>query len=142
MSYSLLADVLWGSFVTHSFLPPRTKGEKRIRDERTPKTSHLLPHNAISGTMMNPLIVANAPELLLHHSFMDKLWYQWQNKGDEYKNVYFPSVPFKLYGSKYYGREWIDSSNLPGQKAPLGPLGSVRHAFISPPTDRGGEMNT
>ena len=76
---------------------------------------HLLPHNAIGGTMMNPLIAANAPELLLHHSFMDKLWYQWQNKGDEYKNVYFPSVPFKLYGSKYYGSEWIDSSNLPGQ---------------------------
>ena len=32
---SLPADVLWGSFVTHSFLPHG--GEKRMRDKRTPK---------------------------------------------------------------------------------------------------------
>ena len=34
ISPSLSADVLWGSFVTHSFLPV---GEKWMRDERTPK---------------------------------------------------------------------------------------------------------
>ena len=32
---SLPADVPWGSFVTHSFLP--RVGEKRMRDERPPK---------------------------------------------------------------------------------------------------------
>ena len=31
---NLPADVLWGSFVTHSFLPV---GEKWMRDKRTPK---------------------------------------------------------------------------------------------------------
>ena len=35
---SLPADVLWGSFVTHSFLPHgRSLGEKWMRDERTLK---------------------------------------------------------------------------------------------------------
>jgi len=33
--------------------------------------------------MVKDKIAANAPELLLHHSFMDKLWNQWQNKGEE-----------------------------------------------------------
>ena len=32
---------------------------------------------------MKDKIVANAPQLLLHHSFVDKLWNQWQNKGEE-----------------------------------------------------------
>ena len=42
----------------------------------------LLPHFAIGGTTKDK-IAANAPELLLHHSFVDKLWNQWQNKGEE-----------------------------------------------------------
>ena len=41
-----------------------------------------MPHFAIGGTIKDK-ITANAPELLLHHSFVDKLWNQWQNKGEE-----------------------------------------------------------
>ena len=41
---------------------------------------HVLALEAIGGTMRNPQIAGNAPELLLHHSFVDKLWNQWQNK--------------------------------------------------------------
>ena len=78
-------------------------------------TYHNEPHNVIGGTMVDPLVTANAPEMLLHHSFVDKLWYEWQKRGDEYKNAYFPRVPFKLHGSNYYVWEWINSSNLPGQ---------------------------
>ena len=78
-------------------------------------TYHNEPHSVIGGTMVDPLVTANAPEMLLHHSFVDKLWYEWQKRGDEYKNAYFPRVPFKLHGSNYYVWEWIRSSNLPGQ---------------------------
>ena len=56
---------------------------------------HLFPHFVIDGTMEDT-IAANGPELLLYYSFVDKLWNQWQNKGEEYKNVYFPSIPFKV----------------------------------------------
>ena len=76
---------------------------------------HIEPHFVFGGTMNNPLISANSPELLLHHAFLDKLWYEWQTKGNEYQNVYFPNVPLKFHGSKYYCWEWIDSSNLPGE---------------------------
>ena len=58
---------------------------------------------------------SNAPEMVLHHSFLDKLWLQWQKKGEEYKNVYFPSLRLKLPRSNYHGLEWLDSNNMPGQ---------------------------
>ncbi len=72
-------------------------------------------HNFINGTMYSSSSSANAPEVVLHHSFLDKIWLQWQKKGDDYKNVYFPSVRYKLPKSKYYGWQWLDSDNLPGQ---------------------------
>ena len=31
---------------------------------------------------------ANAPEFLLHHAFTDKIWTDWQKKGNRYKNAY------------------------------------------------------
>lgn len=84
--------------------------EKIVRDYY-----HAQPHDWIGATMKSPRSAGNSPEMPLHHSFLDKLWYQWQKKGDEYINVYYRSVPFKLPGSKYYGWEWMDYRNLPGQ---------------------------
>ena len=84
--------------------------EKIVRDYY-----HAQPHDWIGATMKSPHSAGNSPEMPLHHSFLDKLWYQWQKKGDEYINVYYRSVPFKLPGSKYYGWEWMDYRNLPGQ---------------------------
>lgn len=73
-------------------------------------------HDFIGGTMLNSKTSSNAPEMVLHHSFLDKLWLEWQKKGEEYKNVFFPELGrFKLPESKYYGWEWMDSSNMPGQ---------------------------
>lgn len=75
---------------------------------------HSQVHDFIGGTMYYWWSSSNAPEMVLHHSFLDKLWLQWQQKGEEYKNVYFPKVRLKLPGSRHYGWEWMDSSNLPG----------------------------
>ena len=76
---------------------------------------HAEVHDFIGGTMLTGNSSSNAPEVILHHSFLDKLWLQWQNKGEEYRNVYFPSLLLKLPESNYHGWEWLDSNNLPGQ---------------------------
>lgn len=78
-------------------------------------TYHSQLHDWIGGTMYDPLTSSNAPEMVFHHAFLDKIWFQWQNKGEDYKNAYFPSLRYKLPQSKYHGWQWLDSSNLPGQ---------------------------
>ena len=83
--------------------------EEIVREEY-----HSQLHNWIGGTMQDPFTASNAPEMVFHHAFLDKIWLQWQNKGEDYKNVYFPTTRDKLLPSKYYSWEWLDSSNLPG----------------------------
>ena len=83
--------------------------EETVRDDY-----HGLLHNWIGGTMTDPMTASNAPEMVLHHAFLDKIWLQWQNKGEDYKNAYFPTTHQKLPPSKYFCWEWLDSSNLPG----------------------------
>ncbi len=43
-------------------------------------------HCIIGGTMCTQES-ANAPEFLLHHGFIDKLWADWQNKGPAFRNL-------------------------------------------------------
>lgn len=57
---------------------------------------------------------ANAPEFLLHHGFIDKIWFEWQEKGPTYLNAYFPSQNILLGGTEFEPRDWINSSSLPG----------------------------
>lgn len=76
---------------------------------------HAEVHNFIGGTMHSSETSSNAPEMVLHHSFLDKLWLEWQKKGQEYKNVFFPNLYLTLPGSKYHGWQWMDSNNLPGK---------------------------
>ena len=72
-------------------------------------------HEFIGGTMLESTTSANAPEVVLHHSFLDKLWLQWQKKGSDYKYVYFSKSRRKLPQSEYYAWQWLDSNNLPDQ---------------------------
>ena len=65
--------------------------------------------------MLESTTSANAPEVVLHHSFLDKLWLQWQKKGKDYKYVYFSKSRRKLPQSEYYAWQWLDSNNLPDQ---------------------------
>ena len=58
---------------------------------------HAEVHDFIGGTMLTANS-SNAPEVILHHSFLDKLWLQWQNRGEEYKNAFFPILRLKLPG--------------------------------------------
>lgn len=72
-------------------------------------------HEFVGGTMLESTTSANAPEVVLHHSFLDKLWLQWQKKGKDYKYVYFSKSRRKLPQSEYYAWQWLDSNNLPDQ---------------------------
>ena len=78
-------------------------------------TYHAQLHNWIGGTMESAMTSSNAPEMVFHHAFLDKIWLQWQNKGEDFKNAYFLTSHDKLIPSKYYSWEWLDSNNLPGQ---------------------------
>ena len=71
-------------------------------------------HWYVGGTMYTTE-AANAPEVVPHHSFLDKIWREWQKKGEQYKNVFFYDVPWKFPNSNYHGWQWLDSDNLPDQ---------------------------
>ena len=66
------------------------------------------------GTMCSKYS-ANAPEFLLHHAFIDKVWADWQKKSTRHKTVYFAGR-HKLFGTKptRWSRELLDLSKQPG----------------------------
>ena len=55
-----------------------------------------------------------APEFFLHHTFLDKIWFMWQQKSLEHKNAFFKNSTRKLIGFSHTAHELIDSHNLPG----------------------------
>ena len=70
-------------------------------------------HDWIGGTMRTPR-ASNAPEILPHHAFIDMIWSKWQNKGQDFKTVYFRSVNRKLPLSENFPWQLLDNDNLPG----------------------------
>ena len=57
---------------------------------------------------------ASAPEFFLHHSFIDKIWDDWQKKSSAHKYAYFPTVQPDMIGTNLRGVELIGLSNQPG----------------------------
>ena len=70
-------------------------------------------HDAVKGTMANHVTASNAPEFWLHHSFLDKLWHDWQSKGVQYKYHYNYLSNCKMPLTRYYSWQLLDSENLP-----------------------------
>lgn len=68
-------------------------------------------HCCIQGTMELPS-ASNTPEFLLHHMFIDKLWYDWQNKGPEYRMILDDNMQSKLTGSHYKVVHFMDPNKL------------------------------
>lgn len=77
------------------------------------KDAHAAVHVAIGGIMFFTNS-SNAPEIIFHHGFLDKIWSTWQKKGKEYKFTFFQETHFKLPFSSTYVRQWLDNDNLPG----------------------------
>ena len=59
---------------------------------------------------------ANAPEFLLHHAFTDKIWTDWQKKGNRYKNAYTEGT-IKLYevSPQLRAQNLLDQFKQPGE---------------------------
>jgi len=61
-------------------------------------TMHGTVHCSIDGTMCERITyngqtsftAANAPEFWLHHSNVDRLWYQWQSQSYNHLTSYYP----------------------------------------------------
>ena len=73
-------------------------------------------HCAIDGTMCDSNHTSSyAPEFFLHHGFIDKLWWDWQSKGDEYMyHEFFNDQTEQMIGTDYYPREFLNLHKMPG----------------------------
>ena len=86
-----------------------TEFEDTLRD-----ALHNTVHCQIGGTMCET-VAAYAPEFFLHHGFIDKLWWDWQNKGDEYMyHEFFNDQHEKMICTDYYPREFLNLHKMPG----------------------------
>eukprot|EP00795_Rhopilema_esculentum_P007777 gene7777-13623_t len=74
---------------------------------------HETMHCLINGTMCSARS-AEAPEFFFHHSFIDKIWADYQKKGIKHKFAYFNTIRRKMVGVNYYPRAVLDNSRLPG----------------------------
>ena len=75
---------------------------------------HGIVHDAINGTMCCEN-AAYAPEFFLHHGFIDKLWWDWQSKGDEYMyHEFFNDQTEQMIDTDYNPREFLNLNKVPG----------------------------
>lgn len=70
-------------------------------------------HCRIGATMCTKE-AASAPEFFLHHTFIDKIWDDWQKKSWAHKNAYFPTVNENMPKTQLRPAKLIDLSNQPG----------------------------
>lgn len=56
---------------------------------------------------------ADVPEFWLHHTFLDKIWWLWQERGKEFKNVYYSKLNNNMFLWPYTQKQIIDTMNLP-----------------------------
>lgn len=79
------------------------------------KVFHNEVHCLIGGTMSKNTS-SQAPEFWLHHAFLDKIWVQYQMRGDKERNEYYPQVMDTLPGckSKWRPGDFVQETNLPG----------------------------
>ena len=66
------------------------------------------------GATMCDSEAASAPEIFLHHAFIDKIWYDWEKKSSAHKNAFFPTVKENIPETIMRPAELIDLSNKPG----------------------------
>ena len=86
-----------------------TAFEKFIREKIHPAF-----HDCVGGHMLRHHSASFAPEFLIHHSFVDKLWTAWQLRSDNRTFEYFTSISFEMPLSERYPWELLDNHGLPG----------------------------
>ena len=74
---------------------------------------HNVVHCVIDGTMCTP-DSSTAPEFFLHHSFVDKIWWDWQKQSNGHKfNNYFLTQSSLMTNTPYRSRNFLDLNNQP-----------------------------
>ena len=70
-------------------------------------------HCLIGGHMCS-FDSAVAPEFMLHHGFIDKIWTDWQRQSNSHMNAYFPSVANNMPNTtNLHPRAVLDNLRLP-----------------------------
>lgn len=81
-------------------------------------------HCLIGGTMCS-FDSAAAPEFMLHHGFIDKIWADWQRRSRNHMNAHFPSVTTPMPGTNQLRTTAVlNNLRLPG---------GVRVQYQNPP---------
>ena len=71
-------------------------------------------HCLIGGHMCS-FHSAVAPEFMLHHGFIDKIWTDWQRQSNAHMNAHFPSVADTMPGTRnLHPRAVLNNFRLPG----------------------------
>jgi len=71
-------------------------------------------HDCTGMLMYHHETAGNTPEFALHHSFIDKIWHQYQARGSQYKFAYYTALNMLMPEADRYPWEYLDSDNLPG----------------------------
>ena len=74
---------------------------------------HNLVHCSIGGTMCTNNS-ATAPEFFLHHSFIDKIWWDWQKSHTCKYHNFFHNQGGKMPSAPYRSRDFLDLKDQPG----------------------------
>lgn len=70
-------------------------------------------HCCVGGTMCIE-DAASAPEFFEHHGFVDKIWSDWQKKGEDYQfNSFFLEIDTEMPGTDYLPRDYLDLQDMP-----------------------------
>ena len=85
-----------------------------IFEQTVRESFHTKFHDCVGGHMGVHPTASFTPEFWLHHSFIDKLWADWQGKGTENKFHYYTNIIFTMTGSERFPWEYLDLDNLPG----------------------------
>jgi len=70
-------------------------------------------YDCIGGHMLKHVTASFSPEFWIHHSFIDKLWADWQLKRGNHTFEYFTDVTFEMPLSGLFPWELLDNHNLP-----------------------------
>jgi len=101
-------------------LPSKARVQKAINHENFTafeifirNTIHPIFHDCVGGHMLKHHTASFTPEFWIHHSFIDKLWTDWQRKRDNRTFEYFTDVAFEMPLSGLFPWELLDNHNLP-----------------------------
>lgn len=110
------------NFNRSCFLPAKEQVQKIIDSENfnefesfTRKVIHPAFHDCVGGHMAKHHSAAFTPEFWIHHSFVDKLWADWQMRSSNRTFQYFPSIPFEMPLTGRFPWELLDNQGLPGE---------------------------